>query len=65
MTSYINDHRFITECVLCYIDIDTSKALLKSVADTFPEAVFVNYEMINPADPFGQVMVRNLERRGR
>lgn len=30
-------------------------AVALQVADAFPEAVFVNYEMINPDDPFGQV----------
>ena len=55
---------FLTECVLCYVDNEDSERLLTALAGTFATAVFANYEMINPADPFGQVMVRNLEMRG-
>lgn len=55
---------FIAECVLVYLPNEKSAALFSALAAKFNAAIFVNYEMINPHDRFGQVMVRNLEARG-
>eukprot|EP00038_Savillea_parva_P031975 m.92441 g.92441 ORF g.92441 m.92441 type:complete len:306 (+) comp9959_c0_seq1:108-1025(+) len=55
---------FVAECVLVYLEAEESAALLSTLAAAVTEACFINYEMINPDDPFGRVMVRNLELRG-
>lgn len=55
---------FISECVLVYIDPDSSGNIIESIAKTFPFASFVTYEQINPDDAFGEQMMSNLKRRG-
>eukprot|EP00050_Salpingoeca_kvevrii_P008590 m.303806 g.303806 ORF g.303806 m.303806 type:complete len:303 (+) comp16234_c0_seq1:22-930(+) len=54
---------FMSECVLIYMPPETAASLLQWTA-TFPCAFYVNYEMVNPHDAFGQVMLRNLQSRG-
>ncbi|CAN8310787.1 unnamed protein product [Cochlearia groenlandica] len=54
----------IAECVLIYLDPDSSRAIVNWASDTFPTAVFFLYEQINPDDAFGHQMIRNLESRG-
>ncbi|XP_076154540.1 leucine carboxyl methyltransferase 1 isoform X1 [Alosa pseudoharengus] len=54
---------FLSECVLVYMTPQHSNKLVHWVADTFHTAMFVNYEQVNMADRFGQVMVENLLRR--
>ncbi|KAI1896018.1 hypothetical protein AGOR_G00090480 [Albula goreensis] len=54
---------FMAECVLVYMTPEQSSKLVRWVADTFPTAMFVNYEQVNMEDRFGQVMVENLQRR--
>ncbi|CAI9537551.1 unnamed protein product [Staurois parvus] len=53
----------VAECVLVYMTPEKSANLLRWAADTFPTAMFVNYEQVNMADRFGQIMVENLQRR--
>lgn len=55
---------FLTECVLVYIEVHHSKALLQWIADHFQSAVFINYEQTNMDDRFGSVMIENLKMRG-
>lgn len=43
---------------------DDSNKILKWVSDTFADVAVLNYEMINPSDKFGQMMIENLEQRG-
>jgi len=43
--------------------VDSLK-VLKAMTDFFTDVALVNFEMINPNDPFGQTMVENLETRG-
>ncbi|KAM9305887.1 leucine carboxyl methyltransferase 1 [Gastrophryne carolinensis] len=54
---------FLAECVLVYMTPGQSANLLRWAADTFPTAMFINYEQVNMADRFGQIMVENLQRR--
>ncbi|XP_073028352.1 leucine carboxyl methyltransferase 1 homolog isoform X2 [Primulina eburnea] len=54
----------IAECVLIYIDPESSRAIISWASRTFSTAVFFLYEQIHPDDAFGQQMIRNLESRG-
>ncbi|KZV49057.1 leucine carboxyl methyltransferase [Dorcoceras hygrometricum] len=54
----------IAECVLIYIDPESSRAIVRWASKTFSTAVFFLYEQIHPDDAFGQQMIRNLESRG-
>lgn len=54
----------IAECVLIYLDPDSSRAVVVWASKTFSTAVFFLYEQIHPDDAFGQQMIRNLESRG-
>ncbi|XP_061375907.1 leucine carboxyl methyltransferase 1 homolog isoform X1 [Gastrolobium bilobum] len=54
----------IAECVLIYLDPDSTRVVVGWASQTFSTAVFVLYEQIHPDDAFGQQMIRNLESRG-
>ncbi|KAJ1443675.1 S-adenosyl-L-methionine-dependent methyltransferase [Sesbania bispinosa] len=54
----------IAECVLIYLDPDSSHAVVGWASQTFSTAIFFLYEQIHPDDAFGQQMIRNLECRG-
>ncbi|KAL3516858.1 hypothetical protein ACH5RR_023760 [Cinchona calisaya] len=54
----------IAECVLIYLDPDSSRAIVGWASKIFSSAIFFLYEQIHPDDPFGQQMIRNLESRG-
>ncbi|KAF8111469.1 hypothetical protein N665_0074s0005 [Sinapis alba] len=54
----------IAECVLIYLDPDSSRAIVNCASKTFSTAVFFLYEQIHPDDAFGQQMIINLESRG-
>ena len=54
----------ITECLLVYLKAEDSEVVLKGFSDMFPAIAFLNYEMIEPNDRFGQQMVENIEMRG-
>ncbi|CAA3000833.1 tRNA wybutosine-synthesizing 4, partial [Olea europaea subsp. europaea] len=51
----------IAECVLIYLDPDSSHDIVRWASKTFSTAVFFLYEQIHPDDAFGQQMIRNLE----
>ena len=55
---------FLAECVLVYIELQNCKHLLKWFTSKFTTAVFVNYEMVNMKDRFGDIMLNNLRSRG-
>ncbi|KAK8748734.1 hypothetical protein OTU49_015964 [Cherax quadricarinatus] len=55
---------FLAECVLVYMTIHRSSQLLKWIAENFKSAFFINYEMVNLGDRFGDVMLSNLHLRG-
>ena len=55
----------ITECLMIYMPGTDSQAVYNWVRDYFTgDLASVNYEMINPDDQFGRMMVSNLEERG-
>ncbi|KAJ8633756.1 hypothetical protein MRB53_027092 [Persea americana] len=54
----------IAECVLIYLDPDSTHAIVGWASRTFSTAVFFLYEQIHPDDAFGEQMIRNLESRG-
>ncbi|XAR54186.1 tRNAPhe {7-[3-amino-3-(methoxycarbonyl)propyl]wyosine37-N}-methoxycarbonyltransferase [Bertholletia excelsa] len=54
----------IAECVLIYLDPDSTHAIVGWAAKIFSTAIFFLYEQIHPDDAFGEQMIRNLESRG-
>ncbi|CAI0445954.1 unnamed protein product [Linum tenue] len=54
----------IAECVLIYLDPDSTRDIVGWASKSFSTAVFFLYEQIHPDDAFGQQMIRNLESRG-
>lgn len=55
----------LSECVLVYLKPEESRSILTFFKDHFKgDLAFLNYEMINPNDPFGRTMLENLEVRG-
>lgn len=54
---------FLAECVLVYLPIDESSALLRWITHKFTSALFINYEQVNMMDRFGDIMVDNLKKR--
>ncbi|CAH1175884.1 unnamed protein product [Phaedon cochleariae] len=55
---------FIAECVLVYIENECVNRLLTWISSKFKAGLFVNYEMCNMNDTFGEVMLGNLRVRG-
>ncbi|KAH0813691.1 hypothetical protein MTP99_014510 [Tenebrio molitor] len=62
--NFANPTLFIAECVLVYIENDCVNRLMSWIASKFKSALFVNYEMCNMNDTFGDVMLGNLRVRG-
>nr|XP_043627641.1 leucine carboxyl methyltransferase 1 homolog isoform X1 [Erigeron canadensis] len=54
----------ICECVLMYLDPESSRAIVEWASKTFSTSIFFLYEQILPYDAFGQQMMRNMESRG-
>lgn len=53
----------ISECCLCYLDVDTSRDVIKWFMERIPSLGIVLYEPIGISDPFGEMMVANLAAR--
>lgn len=53
----------ISECCLCYLDVNAARDVVKWFADRIPSLGIVLYEPIGVDDSFGQVMVSNLAAR--
>lgn len=51
----------LTECLLVYMKSQDSNKVLKWVSDTFADVALLNYEMVNPYDQFGKMMIENIE----
>lgn len=49
------------ECVLTYIDVESSSKFIGSLCKWFSDLSFLNYEMFNPNDQFGKMMVKNFQ----
>eukprot|EP00850_Spirogloea_muscicola_P016954 SM000141S00898 [mRNA] locus=s141:222372:225856:+ [translate_table: standard] len=54
----------LAECVMIYLEPQSSQNICKWAGERFTTAAFVIYEQIRPHDPFGQQMLLNLESRG-
>ncbi|KAL1520611.1 hypothetical protein AB1Y20_022185 [Prymnesium parvum] len=54
----------IAECLLVYMKAEEAAALLRWFSERCQCAAFAAYEQVEPDDPFGQMMVRNLDERG-
>lgn len=57
----------ITECVLVYLTGPQSDALVEAVSNLVPATtplMWMTYDMINPQDVYGQMMVKNLRSAG-
>jgi [phosphatase 2A protein]-leucine-carboxy methyltransferase len=54
----------ISECCLCYMEVENSRDVVKWFADKIPSLGIVLYEPIGVDDSFGQMMVANLAARG-
>jgi len=54
----------MTECVLVYMEPKHSRALVNFCGSYFENVAILNYEMINPHDALGKVMVENVKARG-
>ena len=54
----------ISECCLCYLDVDVARDVLKWFEDRIPSLGVILYEPIGVEDSFGQMMVDNLAARG-
>ena len=52
---------FLSECVLIYLEPQHSDSLMRWISDTCSCAVFAAFEQILPDDPFGKMMLRNLQ----
>jgi tRNA wybutosine-synthesizing protein 4 len=50
--------------VLSYIDADKVDHMVSFIKDKFNLAFLFDYEMYNPSDRFGQMMVKNFQMRG-
>jgi O-methyltransferase involved in polyketide biosynthesis len=55
---------FYAECVLSFLDSDRVDELMGFINQTFDLAFVFDYEMYNPNDRFGQMMVKNFDMRG-
>lgn len=55
---------FIAECVLVYIESEWVNRLLQWISSSFSNGFFINYEMCNMNDTFGDIMMGNLRARG-
>jgi O-methyltransferase involved in polyketide biosynthesis len=51
----------LSECVLLYINRQAVDYLSEMFATSFHQAIWVTYDMVNPSDPFGSTMLRNLQ----
>ncbi|XP_070554287.1 tRNA wybutosine-synthesizing protein 4-like isoform X2 [Ptychodera flava] len=54
----------LSECVMTYMPVKRSDALISWAAEIFANAVFVAYEQILPNDPFGIVMQDHFKKLG-
>eukprot|EP00057_Strongylocentrotus_purpuratus_P033739 XP_792604.3 PREDICTED: tRNA wybutosine-synthesizing protein 4 [Strongylocentrotus purpuratus] len=52
----------LSECVITYIDTDSSDALINWAAKTFPNGQFVSYEQVLPDDAFGIIMQKHFKK---
>ena len=54
----------LSECVLVYMPKHDVERLVKSISNITSISLWVTYDMINPTDSFGKMMVENLQAAG-
>jgi hypothetical protein len=54
---------FLSECVLIYMTVEESSALILWASANFQQSYFVLYEQVEPYDSFGKAMCENLKAR--
>ncbi|XP_064486847.1 tRNA wybutosine-synthesizing protein 4-like [Ornithodoros turicata] len=54
----------LAECVLSYLDVDDSNALIKWTTHEFSNCAFVVYEQVYPSDGFGMFMLQHFATLG-
>lgn len=54
---------FLAECVFCYVDGADVTRLIQMTA-SFERCAMLSYDMINPSDAFGRMMIENISSRG-
>ncbi len=54
----------VAEVVFAYIEEAQVNEMLSTLSDFFLDCGYLVYEMVRPKDPFGKMMVANLEDRG-
>ncbi|XP_019630266.1 PREDICTED: tRNA wybutosine-synthesizing protein 4-like [Branchiostoma belcheri] len=54
----------LSECVITYMGVKSSNAVIRWAAETFSNAVFVTYEQVYPTDGFGAVMQNHFKKLG-
>ena len=54
---------FLSECVLIYVPAENGTDIIKWSAQTFDTSCFITYEQVNPEDPYGKMMIENLQVR--
>ena len=54
----------LSECVLVYLEKTFVESLIKGFGDYFDQSVWLSYDMTNPSDPFGAMMLKNLTEAG-
>lgn len=52
---------FLSECVMIYLKPKEGDSVIQWAANHFPISSFCTYEQISPSDPFGLMMIQNLE----
>ncbi|SCP05884.1 leucine carboxyl methyltransferase, putative [Plasmodium ovale] len=56
---------FLCECVLIYLEIESSDNLIKKLAELMKNtACIIVYEQVNPSTAFGKIMIDNFNQRG-
>ena len=55
---------FFCECVISYIEAVKFDRVLELICKKFDICFFLDYEMFNPKDRFGEMMVKNFAARG-
>ncbi|GAU98901.1 hypothetical protein RvY_09980-1 [Ramazzottius varieornatus] len=65
----LNIDRFVptfilSEVVLTYLEDNHVLRILSACSETFPSSVSLNYEQIQPNDPFGVIMMKHFTKQG-
>ena len=51
----------VAECLLCYLNKEEALNMIKNISNKIDNCVIIYYDVINPNDEFGKVMINNLK----